>query len=103
MVTAETALQPVTAALSSNSYRAATVLARLKEQLDDAATFVSIDDAALCSRVGSRKVLNTLLLAKALETGCLPLDLDDLRRAIKVCVKPRFVDLNLAAVDAVIS
>ena len=31
----------------------------------------------------------------------LPLDLDDLRRAIAACVKPRFVDLNLVAIDAV--
>ncbi len=51
--------------------------------------------------MGSRKVLNTLLLASALKTGCLPLDLDDLRRAIAACVKPRFVDLNLVAIDAV--
>ena len=72
-----------------------------QEQLAGAAMFVAVDDAALCAQVGSRKVLNTLLLASALKTGCLPLDLDDLRRAIAACVKPRFVDLNLVAIDAV--
>ena len=77
------------------------MVARLQEQLADAATFVAVDDAALCAQAGSRKVLNTLLLASALKTGCLPLDVDDLRRAISSCVKPRFVDLNLAAIDAV--
>ena len=97
LVTATTALQPVTAALSKTPYRAAAVVARLQEQLADAATFVAVDDAALCAQAGSRKVLNTLLLASALKTGCLPLDVDDLRRAISSCVKPRFVDLNLAA------
>ena len=101
LVTATTALQPVTAALSKTPDRAAAVVARLQEQLADAATFVAVDDAALCAKAGSRKVLNTLLLASALKTGCLPLDLDDLRRAIAACVKPRFVDLNLAAIDAV--
>ena len=101
LVTATTALQPVTAALSKTPYRAAAVVARLQEQLADAATFVAVDDAALCALVGSRKVLNTLLLASALKTGCLPLDVDDLRRAIASCVKPRFVDLNLVAIDAV--
>lgn len=101
LVTATTALQPVTAALSKTPYRAAAVVARLQEQLAGAAMFVAVDDAALCAQAGSRKVLNTLLLASALKTGCLPLDLDDLRRAIAACVKPRFVDLNLAAIDAV--
>lgn len=100
MVTATTALQPVTAALSKTPYRAETVISRLSEQLAGSSTFRAVDDESLCAEVGSRKVLNTLLLATALATGCLPLDLDDLRRAIKACVKPRFVDLNLAAIDA---
>lgn len=103
MVTATTALQPVTAALSTTPYRATTVVARLREQLDNAATFVAVDDATLCAEVGSQKVLNTLLLAKAVETESLPLDLDDLRRAVEACVKPRFVDLNLAAIDVAVS
>lgn len=103
MVTATTALQPVTAALSTTPYRAATVVARLGKQLADEATFVAVDDAALCTEAGSQKVLNTVLLAKAVETGCLPLDLEDLRRAVRACVKPRFVDLNLAAIDVAVS
>lgn len=100
MVTATTALQPVTAALSKNPYRAETVISRLEQQLAGSSTFIVVDDESLCAEVGSRKVLNTLLLATALATGCLPLDLDDLRRAINACVKPRFVALNLAAIDA---
>lgn len=100
MVTATTALQPVTAALSKNPYRAETVISRLEQQLAGSSTFIVVDDESLCAEVGSRKVLNTLLLAIALATGCLPLDLDDLRRAINACVKPRFVALNLAAIDA---
>lgn len=100
MVTATTALQPVTAALSKNPYRAETVISRLEQQLAGSSTFIIVDDESLCAEVGSRKVLNTLLLATALATGCLPLDLDDLRRAINACVKPRFVALNLAAIDA---
>lgn len=102
LVTASTPLQPVTAALAKNPYRAATILQRIEEQLhDSAATFVIVDDAALIQRVGNRKVLNTLLLASALAAGRIPLDLDDLRHAVAACVKPRFVDLNLAAIDAV--
>ena len=100
LVTATTAIQPVTAALSTQPYRAADVLASIERSLAPGQRLVTVDDAALCTRVGGRKVLNTVLLASALRTGAVPLDLDDLRRAIAECVKPRFIDLNLSAVDA---
>ena len=104
LVTATTAIQPVTAALSTRPYRASDVVARIERSLaGTSASFAAIDDVALTDAVGSRKVLNSVLLASALQTGCIPLDLDDLRHAIEECVKPRFVDLNLAAVDAVVS
>lgn len=98
LVTATTAVQPVTAALSKEPYRAETVVAYLSEQLGES-RFVAVDDAALCSQLGSRKPLNTLLLAKALNTGCLPLDLDDMTRAVEACVKPRFIELNKQAIS----
>lgn len=145
LVTATSAIQPVTAALSKNPYRAASVVERLRAQLAGGsgtgagtqaaaaggaqaagdmqvagagvgdtqaagasapqplpARFVAVDDAALTQAAGSRKVLNTVLLASALRTGSIPLDVDDLRRAIRVCVKPRFVDLNLHAIDVAV-
>ena len=104
LVTATTPIQPVTAALSSVPYRADRVVQRLEAQLaGKEASFVAVDDAALVRTVGSRKVLNTLLLARALAAGHVPLDVDDLRHAIEVCVKPAFVQLNLAAIEAVVS
>ena len=103
-VTATTPIQPVTAALSSVPYRADRVVQRLEAQLaGKEASFVAVDDAALVRTVGSRKVLNTLLLARALAAGHVPLDVDDLRHAIEVCVKPAFVQLNLAAIEAVVA
>lgn len=103
LVTATTALQPVTAALSKTPYRASTVIARLQEQIPSSNTFLTIDDTALCEAVGSHKVLNLLLLTSALQTGCIPIDLEDLRSAVRVCVKPRFVELNLRAIDVATS
>ena len=104
LVTATTPIQPVTAALSSAPYRADRVVQRLEAQLAGTeASFVAVDDAALVRTVGSRKVLNTLLLARALAAGHVPLDVDDLRHAIEVCVKPAFVQLNLAAIEAVVA
>ena len=104
LVTATTPIQPVTAALSSVPYRADRVVQRLETQLaGKEASFVAVDDAALVRTIGSRTVLNTLLLARALAAGHVPLDVDDLRHAIEVCVKPAFVQLNLAAIEAVVS
>ena len=102
LVTATTAIQPVTAALSDRPYRADDVVARIEQALEGSEQrFIAVDDAALTDAVGSRKVLNSVLLASALKEGRIALDLDDLRRAIEECVKPRFVALNVAAIDAV--
>lgn len=102
IVTASTPVQPVTAALAKAAYRAEDVIANLEASLAGApAQLVVVDDKAVLEKVGTVRALNTVLLAAALKTECLPLTLDDLRDAIRVCVKPRFVDLNLSAIDVV--
>ena len=105
MVSATTSIQPITAALSSEPYLAETTVTSLGKRLNGSAEaparFVLVDDEAVLSQVENRKALNTVLLAFALKTGHLPLSLDDLRDAIRACVKPRFVELNLAAIDLV--
>ena len=105
MVSATTSIQPITAALSTEPYLAKATIASLEKRLNvragAPARFVLVDDEAVLSQVGNRKALNTVLLAFALKTGHLPLSLDDLRDAIRACVKPRFVELNLAAIDLV--
>ena len=103
LVSATTAIQPVTAALSAEPYRSADIVAHLEKILnaDGEKRFFAVDDESLLQKVGNRKALNTVLLASALALGHLPLSLDDLRDAIAVCVKPRFVDLNMAAIEAV--
>lgn len=105
MVSASTSIQPITAALSSEPYLAKATVTSLDERLNvragEPARFVLVDDEAVLSQVENRKALNTVLLAFALKTGHLPLSLDDLRDAIRACVKPRFVELNLAAIDLV--
>ncbi|MBR0406078.1 MAG: indolepyruvate oxidoreductase subunit beta [Eggerthellaceae bacterium] len=99
LVTATTAVQPVTAALAKDSYRGSVVLQGLRDAFAQAPDqLVIVPDDELLERIGNRKVLNTVLLAKAIGTGRLPLDLDDLRSAIRACVKPAFVDLNLQAI-----
>ena len=105
MVSATTSIQPITAALSSEPYLAKATVTSLEKRLNmragEPARFVLVDDEAVLSQVGNRKALNTVLLAFALKTGHLPLSLDDLRDAVRACVKPRFIELNLAAIDLV--
>ena len=97
IVCATSAVQPVTAALSKSPYRASDVLDRLAELLGE--RFVAVDDAPLLDRIGSRRALNTLLVATAVATGRIPISVDDVRAAVRACVKPRFISLNLAAID----
>lgn len=99
MVTAMTAIQPVSAALSKEPYRASDVISHLDEMV---AHFVAVDDASLVERSGSRKTLNIMLLASALAASDIGISIDDLKRAIPSCVKERFVAMNLEAVDIAI-
>lgn len=107
LVTATTPIQPVTVALSGKSYRVDDVLAYVREQVSSVAhsgscgRFVAVDEGVVLDQLGNHKALNTVLLASALATGCIPLTLEDLRSAIKACVKPKFVELNLRAIDLI--
>lgn len=104
LVTATSDEQPVTAALSDNPYRGADVLSALQDYFaENPSRLVVVNDRALMRAVRNRKALNTVMLAAALEGGHVPLTIDDLKAAIRVCVKPKFVDMNLAAVDAVVA
>ena len=102
LVTASTPIQPVTSALSASAYRAGDVIEGIRASLEGgAAKLVVVDDAQLMEQVGNRKALNVVLLACALSQGGTALGLDDLRDAVRACVKPRFVDMNLSAINTV--
>ena len=103
MVCASTAIQPVSAALSNTPYLAGEVLENLARIIGETGgTFVAVDDATLVESAGSRKALNVMLLACALSESGLPISVDDLKRAITACVKERFVDMNLRAIDSAV-
>jgi indolepyruvate ferredoxin oxidoreductase beta subunit len=100
LVTATTAIQPVTAAMSADPYRGERMLERLFAAFGATPERLAVvADEAILKRVGSRKALNIVLLASAIETGRIPLTIDDLRSAVEACVKPAFVELNLKAID----
>lgn len=100
LVTASRAIQPVTAALAQSGYSSASALAALRERCD---SLVVVDEAPLLADIGNPKALNVVLLASACAKGVLGLTADELKSAVAACVKPRFRDMNLAAVDRVVS
>lgn len=106
LVCSTTAIQPVTAALASQPYRADDVVAALATALQEtenrpAPLFVPVDDEALVRELGagSRKSLNMMLLAVAVAQGRIPLTVAELKAAVQACVKPQFVAMNLEAID----
>lgn len=104
LVTASSVKQPVTASLSKTVYEAAPVLAALRKR--EGRTIV-VDEAPLLQLVGNPKALNIVLLTVAISQSdqsgepLLGITVDEFKQAIAACVKPKFVDMNLAAVDAV--
>ena len=103
LVTASTGIQPVTSSLAKLAYDPAALLEEMTAKVPNT---IVVDDAALCEAAGSRKALNTILLATAIAAGERidrglegAVTIDDMRAAVEVCVKPRFVDMNLAAID----
>lgn len=101
VVTATTPIQPITVALSGAPYRSEDIIRSLTNIFGEEALarLHAVDDASVLEELGNRKALNTVLLASALATGHLPLSIDDLRDAVSVCVKPRFIELNMRAID----
>ena len=103
LVTASTAIQPVTASLGANPYSGARIMRQLADAFSQCPErLVVVPDVALVGQLGNRKVLNTVLLAQAVATGKLPLTINDLKAAIRATVKPAFVEMNLNAIDRTI-
>lgn len=96
LVSASSAIVPVAATLSDEPYGVSPITAYLARSVK---RFFLIDDKELCEKVGSKKVLNTLLLASALSVAGIGIEIDDLKQSVRDCVKEKFVPLNLAAID----
>lgn len=105
MVVARSGVAPTVGDFKSPTYNPSKMLAALHAS---GSRVVEVDDAALCGALGSRKALNIIMLASALRAVNDPasasalrgvLTLDDMRAVIPSCVKERFVEMNLRAID----
>jgi indolepyruvate ferredoxin oxidoreductase, beta subunit len=84
-------VQPVSASLSGKTFDAESMIAFLKNH---AAQVIALDTDTLGAQLGSAKTANTLLLGAAVSSSMLGVTIDDLKAALKVLVKPCFIELN---------
>lgn len=117
IVMATTPIESVSAALSIGSYNVAEIIEGIQLALYNAMVknisgsdgfspkqgrLIPVDDSALTDILGeNRKVLNSILLAQAVKSQCIPFTDEELRNAIAACVKPDFVEMNFEAIDLV--
>jgi indolepyruvate ferredoxin oxidoreductase beta subunit len=99
VVCAQQALEPVTATLQGVTYDGTAELEYLRasQQNGRLKTLVVIDGTAACAELGSTRVLNVVLLGAAFAAGALDVSEQALIAAIEALVKPKFIDLNKAA------
>lgn len=100
VVTATSAVQPVTAALSREPYTAQPMLDYLEQAVPGA---VLVDDQKLIAQIGTARALNVALLATALASTDIGISVDELRQAVTATVRPQFHDLNLHAIDVALA
>jgi indolepyruvate ferredoxin oxidoreductase beta subunit len=87
---------PVSSMTGGPAYDLHAIMDYLEENVDN----LTVVDADRAEReLGSSKVLNVLLLGAACRSGALGLDAEDVRRAIRACVRERFFELNDRALD----
>lgn len=104
LVCASSAVQPVSAALAAWAYKADEVLEGVRESLACfGGQLITVDDAEITAKAGSKKTLNIVLLASAVAAGAVPLSLDELKEAVAACVKPQFIEMNLCALEAAVA
>lgn len=119
VIMATTPIEPVSATLNIASYDVEDIVQNIQLALYNAmvrnlsqenaqgsgqARLFTVDDMALTDALGgNRKVLNSIMLAEAVKAECLPFSEEELCAAVAACVKPDFVDMNVAAIRLALS
>lgn len=98
VVTSDAPVVPVSAATGGPAYDLPAIMSYLRASVGDR-LFV-VDAAAAETELGTAKALNVVLLGAAARAGALgPVTVYDLVAAVRAIVKPRFVDLDLRALE----
>lgn len=95
VITAGKCIQPVTAALADASLAPAQYAAWLREH-----GAILVDADAVCRKLGSYKILNTVLLGAAVRTGKLPFTVQEFEEIIRSKLPEKYHKLNIEALHA---
>ncbi|MEG1642297.1 MAG: indolepyruvate oxidoreductase subunit beta [Synergistaceae bacterium] len=87
---------PTNVSLKKGVYLGDEYLATLKKFVPNG-VYVSATELAL--KAGNARTLNVVLLGAALGAGVLPFSKEEIIIAIKECVKPKLIDMNLYALE----
>ncbi len=96
VVVSSKGMQPVTAALSNYAYDGSEMMEYLTNNVKN---LIVIDGETICEKLGSVKVLNTVLLGAALTTNALNITKEQLIHSIHNILAPKYVDMNLEALE----
>ncbi len=96
MIVNSKAISPVSSSLGGAPYNGSEMLDFIKKNVKN---LIIVDGDDICERLGSPKVLNIVLLAAAVKSGCLDITVDELKDTIKKRVNSKFRELNLLAID----
>lgn len=92
------AVKPVTATLSASDYNGSEMLTYLQKKVKK---LIIVEAEKLCEQCGSAKVLNIIMLAAAVKTGALSMNMEELKTAIMNKIPKKYQALNLRAVELV--
>ena len=99
VITSDRPVMPVTAALGGSTYNGGEMISYLKS-LDTVGRLVVVDTDKAIEDIGSPKAMNMVLLGAASRAGLLgDITHEDIIEAMKKKVKPRFVEMNIRALE----
>ena len=87
-------IQPTTATLQGIEYGCGAMLRYLHENVS---SLIELDGESVCAEIGSPKVLNMVMLGAVLESGILPVTVEEVEQVMLKTVKPQFHVLNQKA------
>ncbi|GHV52132.1 pyruvate:ferredoxin (flavodoxin) oxidoreductase [Spirochaetia bacterium] len=99
MIVLNRAIPPVTSALSGKKYDPAEMIAYLKNIVAVPGRLTVIDGEELITGCGNPRALNVALLGAAIAKGVFPFNADDIAAVIKERIAPKFVEMNLKALE----
>jgi indolepyruvate ferredoxin oxidoreductase beta subunit len=99
MLVLDRGIMPVTASISGKKYEPRKMTDFLKEALFPAERLTVINGGELIGKCGSARVINTALLGTALAKNYFPFTNDDLMKALRERIPPKYLELNLRAFE----